>query len=109
MVTVAELKNEAKDLGIKNFSTMLKGELIASIKSAKAKNNITHYHIADSTLDSLYEYDLNVILPFKVGKTIRLINSKSGKVKRFKIEYLKKIKGGYIVKNSNNTLFLKRI
>ena len=34
---------------------------------------------------------------------------KSGKVKIFKIEYLKKIKGGYIVKNSNNTLFLKRI
>jgi hypothetical protein len=109
MPTVVELKKEAKELGIKNFGTMLKAGLIASIKAAKPTKNIAHFRVADSTLSSLYEYDLNIVLPFKVGKIIRLISSKSGKVKIFKIEYLKKINGGYIVKNSNNTLFLKRI
>ena len=109
MATVVELKKEAKELGIKNFGIMLKAALIASIKAAKATKNIARFRVAASTLNSLYEYDLNIVLPFKVGKIIKLINSKTGKVKRFKIEYLKKINGGYIVKNSNNTLFLKRI
>ena len=67
------------------------------------------YQVVGSTLGSLQIYEYIMSTPLKIGKTIALINSKNKKIKRFKIEYLKKIEGGYIIKNANNTLMLKRI
>jgi hypothetical protein len=39
---------------------------------------------------------------------IRLKNLKTGKEKVFKIEYVQKTREGYVLKNSNNTIFLKK-
>lgn len=46
-------------------------------------------------------------MPPQVGSTIELVNSKTGKIKRFKVEYIQKYGTGFILKNTNNTLVLK--
>ena len=66
--------------------------------------------VMDSTLDSLgvYEYEWDGVVP-KIGSTVILVNSETGKKKVFKVEYAKIEKGGLVLKNTNNTLVLKEV
>lgn len=66
------------------------------------------FYITGSTLGSLEDYEYCMKKPLQTGITIYLINTKTGKKKRFLIEHMTKIKGGVILKNSNNTIVLKR-
>ena len=71
------------------------------------------FNVANSTLDSLKDYTFEGpnLDNFKRGRVIVLQNKKGGKkrVKKFSIEYVKKFQDGFIIKNSNITLVLKRI
>ncbi len=63
----------------------------------------------NSTLDSLKSYEyLCSGEPPKVGDRIRLIHVETKKIKIFKVDFVKISDDTYILKNSNNTLILKR-
>jgi len=66
-------------------------------------------HTRDSTLDTLSQYEYTWTgTPPQVGDTIELRNSITGEKKFIDIEYIKILKNGYIIKNSNNTIKLVR-
>ena len=67
------------------------------------------YYVRHSTLNSLDQYEYNSTgETIQVGDTIRLINVKTRRPKKFNIEYIRETKEGYVIKNMNNTLFLKK-
>lgn len=66
------------------------------------------YQVVHSTGESLskYRYVLEDKPP-EVGDKIFLINNITEKRKAFEVQYVEKVKGGYILKNRNNTIFLR--
>ena len=67
------------------------------------------FHVIHSTLHSLEQYEFNWTgRTLQVGDTIEITNVKTGKPKRIKIEYIRKTKAGYVIKNVNVTLILKK-
>ncbi len=67
------------------------------------------YHVRSSTLNSLDQYEYKSTgETLQVGNIIKLTNTKTGKSKNIRIEYIRKTKEGYVIKNVNNTLFLKQ-
>ncbi|MGD2072036.1 MAG: hypothetical protein PVG65_00900 [Candidatus Thorarchaeota archaeon] len=65
------------------------------------------FHVRDSTLNCLsqFEYTWTGIFP-QVGDMIKLVHFKTKIERYYEVQYIKKIKNGFIVKNSNITLKL---
>jgi hypothetical protein len=66
------------------------------------------FQVTNSKQNSLNEYEYCGERIIRSPMMLKLKNIKTGSVKYFRVEYVKKTKGGYIVKNANNTIFLKR-
>jgi hypothetical protein len=66
------------------------------------------FQVTNSKLSSLNEYEYCGERTIRSPMVLKLKNIKTGDIKHFRIEYVKKVKGGYIIKNANITLFLRR-
>jgi hypothetical protein len=70
------------------------------------------FQVVSSTSNSLNDYQLQTNYEdderLQIGKTITLINPTTKKIKKFKIDFIKGNSERLIIRNSNNTLVLKR-